>query len=167
MKLLGVIITDNLRWQQNTDFICQKARQKLWTLRRMKRMKMNSSHIWDVYTKEVRSHLELAVPVWHSGLKKHQSAQIERIQKSALRIILDDHYTTYEEVCSLYSVEQLEKRRLKLCLNFTKKDIKRDKSMFQKPTTTNTGSKPTLVKEFTCRTKSSLPYLSKLLNKCD
>ena len=171
MKLLGVIITDNLRWQQNTDFICQKARQKLWTLRRMKRMKMNSSHIWDVYTKEVRSHLELAVPVWHSGLTKHQSAQIERIQKSALRIILDDHYTTYEEVCSLYSVEQLEKRRLKLCLNFAKKDIKRDKSMFQKPTTTNTRSKPTLVKEFTCRTKrfekSSLPYLSKLLNKCD
>ena len=68
MKLLGVIVSDDLKWKKNTDFSCQKARQKLWTLRRMKRMNMDPSHIWDVYTKEVRSLLELAVPVWHSGL---------------------------------------------------------------------------------------------------
>ena len=34
-KLVGVMITDNLSWHKNTLYICQKARQKLWILRRM------------------------------------------------------------------------------------------------------------------------------------
>ena len=74
-------------------------------------MKLDSSHIWDVYTKEVRSLLELAVPVWHSGLTKHQSAQIERIHKTSLRIILDEEYATYEDVCTQFDIEYLELRR--------------------------------------------------------
>ena len=88
IKLVGVIISDDLKWQKSTDYICQRARGKLWTLRRMKKMNLDQAHIFDVFTKEVRSLLELAVPVWHSGLTKHQAAQIERGQKTALRIIL-------------------------------------------------------------------------------
>ena len=34
-KLLGVMISQDLKWNKNTDYICQKARQKLWSLRRM------------------------------------------------------------------------------------------------------------------------------------
>ena len=41
-----------------------------------------------VYIIEVRSLLELSVPVRHSGLTKHQSKNIERIQKIAFKIIL-------------------------------------------------------------------------------
>ena len=89
-KLVGVIISDDLKWQRNTDYICQRARTKLLTLRRLMKLNFYLLHILDVYTKEVRSLLELAVPVWHSGLNKLQSAQIERVQKTAFRIILGD-----------------------------------------------------------------------------
>ena len=60
----------------------------------MKKMNLGLSHISDVYIKEVRSLLELAVPVWRSGLTLHQVAQIERVQKTALRIISGDDYIT-------------------------------------------------------------------------
>ena len=142
---------------------------KLWTLRRLKKLNLDSYKFFDVYTKEVRSLLELAVPVWHSGLTKHQSAQIERIQKAALHIILDDSYISYEVACTLFGIEPLEYRREKLCIKFANKDIKRDQTIFTKTLlTTNTRRPRPKVREITCRTKryqkSSLPYLSKLLN---
>ena len=50
--------------------------------------------MYDVYTKEVRSMVELAVPVWHPGLTKNQSDDIERIQKVSFKIILQNQYST-------------------------------------------------------------------------
>ena len=88
MKIVGVILSENLSWFKNTQYICDKARQKLWILRRMLQYNLNTETMFDVYTKEVRSILELAVPVWHSGLTKKQSRDIERIQKIAFKIIL-------------------------------------------------------------------------------
>ena len=168
--MVGVVLSDDLKWQKNTDYICQRARQKLWTLRRMKKHNLDLFKIFDVYTKEVRSLLELGVPVWHSGLTKQQSAQIERIQKAALHIILEESYTTYDVACTIFGAEPLEYRREQLCINFAKKDVKRDATLFTKNTATvNTRTEKPRVREITCRTKryqkSSLPYLSKLLNK--
>ena len=61
--------------------------------------------------KEVRSLLELAVPVWHSALTKQQSKQIERIQKFALAIILEKDYTNHKVACTLLKVDPLYVRR--------------------------------------------------------
>jgi len=40
-----------------------------------------------VYISNMRSVLEYACPVWHPGLTKTQSNEIERVQKRCLRII--------------------------------------------------------------------------------
>ena len=79
--LLGVIITDDLKWKENTTFICLKARRKLWTLKRMKLLHLNEFELFDVYKKEIRSILEYAAPVWHSSITKKQISEIESIQK--------------------------------------------------------------------------------------
>ena len=117
-----------------------------------------------MYTKEVRSILELAVPAWHSGLTKQQSADIERVQKISFKLILGDQYENYINACNFFSTETLEQRRVKLCLKFASKNLKSENSLFIK----NTRQKAKLVKEFKCSTKrfqrSSLPYLTKLLN---
>ena len=117
----------------------------------------------------MRSLLELAVPVWHSGLTKQQSAQIERIQRTAFRIILDDESISYDVACTLFGAEPLEFRRVQLCINFAKKDVKKESTIFSTNNrTTNTRRPAKLVREIKCRTKryekSSLPYLAKLLN---
>ena len=38
MKLLGVIVTDNLKWYENTSSITKKAFCQMWIIRRLKNM---------------------------------------------------------------------------------------------------------------------------------
>ena len=170
VKLVGIILSNDLKWQKNTDFITKKAMKKLWILRRLKKMGLSRAFMIDAYIKEVRSTLEQSVPVWNSGLTKAQIISIERVQKTALYIILDRHYISYEVACALSGLEPLAMRREKLCLNFAKKNLKSNDSLFTRVTkNANTRSKNNLVMEYKCNTKrferSSLPYLSKLLNQ--
>ena len=46
-------------------------------LRRLKGLGANEEEILDVYQKQVRSVLELAVPVWQAGLTQQEVRQIE------------------------------------------------------------------------------------------
>ena len=143
--------------------------KKLWVLRRLKSYNIETEKLVDVYKKEVRSILEYAVPVWHSSITLNQSKQIERVQKQAFRIILGQDYVNYEIACTLLVMEPLYKRRIKLCIDFAKKEFKKDQNLFTKALNTKyTRSTPKLVQEFLCRTKryqnSSMPFLSKLLN---
>ena len=168
-KLVGVIVSEDLRWNKNTLYICQKARLKLWILRRMVKLDLDTDTLFDVYTKEMRSILELAVPVWHSGLTKQQAEDIERIQKIAFKIILGGKYVNFQLACKMLSAQTLEMRRIKLCLKFGKKNLKSENCLFTKITTNvNTRQKSDLVKEYKCNKgrfqKSSLPFLAKLIN---
>ena len=141
----------------------------MWVLRRMKNFKLDIEYLLDTYTKEIRSLLELAVPVWHSGLTVKQSRDIERVQKTALYIILGDSHLNYDVACTLAEIEPLNIRREQLCLKFAKKDVKKADSLFTKTETTMNTRTPNLVREPKCNTKrfqkSSIPYLAKLLNK--
>ena len=49
MKLVGVVISSDLRWEKNTQYICEKATQKLWTLRRMKLLNLDEDIVIDTY----------------------------------------------------------------------------------------------------------------------
>ena len=124
MKLVGVVISSDLRWVKNTQYICQKAMERMWVLRRMKTFNLDIELICDTYLKEIRSILELAVPVWHSGLTLKLSRDIERVQKVALIIILGENYLNYEVACTLMAIELLEIRRELLCIKFAMKTVK-------------------------------------------
>ena len=130
--MVGVVVTQNLRWQKNTEYICEKSRKKIWILRRMANLDLDLYSMFDVYTKEVRSLLELAVPVWHSGLTRKQSKNIERIQKISFRIILGPQYINYKQACKYLSTQTLEERRVKLCLKFARKNLKSENCLFKK-----------------------------------
>ena len=166
LKLVGVVLSQDLKWQKNTQYICEKAMKRMWTLRRMKSLNLDENLILDTYIKEIRSILELAVPVWHSGLTVKQVRDIERVQKTALFIILGDSFVNYEAACTLMAIETLSIRRKKLCLKFSEKDVKKENSIFYKnPVKTRSGDR---VIEPNCNygrfRKSSIPYLSRLLN---
>ena len=80
-KLLGLVLSDNLRWQKNTSHICEKARQKIWMLRRLVKLGLDRLSVFNAYSKEVRSLLELAVPVWHSTLTKARPTTLKGYKK--------------------------------------------------------------------------------------
>ena len=63
-KLLGIIIRDDLKWNSNTQCLSAKAYKRIWCLRRMKKLDIEPYIILDIYIKEIRSVLELAVAQW-------------------------------------------------------------------------------------------------------
>ena len=54
-KILGITIDDSLKWDSHVDQICEKARKRIWLLRRMMNVGLDYEIILDVYNKEIRS----------------------------------------------------------------------------------------------------------------
>ena len=101
--------------------MCKKGYARLWMLRRLKGLGATRKELLDVYQKQVRSVLELAVPVWHPAITQQERKQIEIIQKCAFYIILGSNYTCYSDALELLEIESLENRRSKICEKFAKK----------------------------------------------
>ena len=74
----------------------------------------------------IRSRLEFGSVVWHSSLTKTNENDLERVQKSALKLILKDEYRDYKNALKVLAVESLFERREKLCLKFAKKCLKNE-----------------------------------------
>ena len=177
-KLLGVVLRSDMKWYDNSDYICQKGYSRLWMLRRLKGLGASEVEMLDVYQKQVRSVLELAVPVWQAGLTQQEVKQIERVQRTALYIILGDKYTSYDQALDLLECDKLSDRRYKLCETFAKKSQKHPK--YQNWFCENKSTAPNVktrsekfiqkkifnpVKTRTSRYENSpLPYLTDVLN---
>ena len=71
--------------------------------------------------------MEQSCTVWHSGLTEENCQDLERIQKTALKIILSEEYKSYENALNILELEKLDERREILCLQFAKKCLKNEK----------------------------------------
>ena len=134
-------------------------------------MGANHADLLDVYFKQIRSILEYAVAVWHPALTGEDRQRIERVQKSALAIILGVNYKSYKLALKTLKLETLFTRRQNLCKKFARKSLKHAKfSKWFKPNekVTTTRQKPTKFCELVSRTerfqKSSIAFLTNLLN---
>ena len=171
-RLLGVMLQSNLKWNSNTSAIYKKAMNRMWLLRRMKVVKLDSEIILDYFMKEIRPLAEHAVPIWNSGLTKMQIKDLEKIQKVALYIIYGKSDMPYSQRCKLLGLKTLEERRLELCTNFAVKLFKsprRDEFFTLAPPGPNTRHSRVLVKENLTRTSIAFNaphnYLSRLINQ--
>ena len=180
-KLLGVVIRSDLKWYDNTNYICQKGYARLWMLRRLKGLGADVLEMVDVYEKQVRSVMEMAVPVWQPALTQQESTQIERVQRCAFYIIMGEDYASYAAALSILEIDSLEDRRIKLCENFARKSEKDPKFKNWYCLNNKPQPKPTFkmrsdatkiitkyhpVKTRTDRYRDSpLPYLTDILNR--
>ena len=170
-KLLGVILTSDLKWPANTKYIVERANKKLWILKRLKKLGADQEDLLDVYAKQVRSICEFAAPVWHSSLTGEDRLSIKGIQKSALHIILGQDYNSYRSALRMTGLDSLFERRRKLCKNFAKKSLKHPKfSKWFKPdpgnpkTRSETQKLCEVVAWHSRYEDSPLSYLTTLLN---
>ena len=51
-KILGVIISDDLKWTKNTEYITLKAMKRIWTIRRLKKLGLVDDFPIEVYKKK-------------------------------------------------------------------------------------------------------------------
>ena len=121
MKLLGLVVSNDLTWHANTEHLTKKAYGRLWSIKRLVNHGASLEDLIDVYSKQVRSILEFGVPVWNSSLTKGESLELERVQKAFHHIVLGNLYVNYDNAPAITGLETLQSRRLKLCVNFAKK----------------------------------------------
>ena len=138
-------------------------------------MQINTGNISDlklIYMSFIRSKLETSAVVWHSSLSDKNRRDLERVQKSAMKVILKNHYSTYEDALKILNIDTLDKRREILCKKFAKNCLKNEKMKKLFPIEKHQHSMKTRSQSFfkvnRARTsryqRSAIPYLQKLLN---
>ena len=172
-RLLGTIITDDLCWDQNISSIVKKANARMELLRRVAGFGTPVEDLKNIYILFVRSILEQSATVWHSSLTQENAEDLERVQRSALKIMLNDKYVSYTRSLAQLGLETLSDRREALCLNFALKCTKNEKLSHMFPLNQKNHDMETRHEErykvqfaHTNRLKNSpIIYMQKLLNQ--
>ena len=110
-----------MNWDQNTANLVKNANARMQLLRKIATFGTNHDELKDIYVLFIRSLLEQSATVWHSSLTEENRNDLERIQKTAVKIILGDRYRNYEQALLEIDLENLDDRRTSLCLTFAKK----------------------------------------------
>ena len=88
IKLLGTRITIDLRWNENTKMIVKSSNKRMQFLHRAAKFTNNVKDLKLIYMLQIRSKLEQSAVVWHSGLTQKNRMDLERVQKSALMLVM-------------------------------------------------------------------------------
>ena len=171
-KLLGVIVSDDLSWDKNTLSLVQRANARMRILHKLVAFDVPTSDLVLIYMLYIRSVLEQSCPVWHSSLTVENSQDLERVQKNALKIILQDEYLCYTDAMKTLGLQSLSERRDELCLRFAKSCVQNESTRDMFPLNSNTTHAETRNPEkfevFPTRTerfkRSAIPYMQRLLN---
>lgn len=115
-KLLGVVISSDLKWNSHVDYVHKKAAKRLYGLRLLQRNALPAEVLLSVYCTYIRPIVEYACEAWHFNLPQYLSDQIENIQKRALRIIFPA--LKYIDSMSRAKLTTLHERRSVLCNRF-------------------------------------------------
>ena len=74
-----------------------------------------------IYCLFVRSILEFNSTVWFATITEEEKGDLERVQKVACKILLNQRYESYSQALDILKLENLEIRRQKMALSFGKK----------------------------------------------
>jgi hypothetical protein len=170
-KLLGLNLTNQLSWQKNTESIVKRGNTRMIILQRLYNFDLPVDDMIEIYVSFIRSLLEYLCVVWHSSITMEESNAIERVQKTALKMILRDNYLDYQSALDLTGLSTLSERRKQLSLNFARKCLKSEESadlfpLNVKSVNTRPHEKYYVTPARTARlANSAIPYLQRLLNQ--
>ena len=172
-KLLGVILTSDLKWSKNTDYLVKKANARMELLRKMSSFSPPVRDLVHIYITYIRSILEQSCVLWHSSLTEEDSCNLERVQKNACRNILKDNYISYENAISVLQIPTLVQRRETLMYNFGKKCLflEQTKDLFplnqnaHDMVTRNTEKFQVIHAKTDRLRNSTIPYIQRVLNE--
>ena len=81
IKLLGQILTTDMRTNKNTNNICSKAYSRMWVLQRLKNLNCPREELIEVLKQQIFSVVEQAVPYWGPRITKAESQAIEQYEQ--------------------------------------------------------------------------------------
>jgi len=109
-KLLGMCIQSNLKWDTHINELISKASMRLYFLCSLRRAGVKPDKLQQYYVACIRSMIEYGAVLYHAGLTKKQSSELEAIQTRAEHII----YGRVEPPTS--AMESLSDRRTNACI---------------------------------------------------
>ncbi|KAI4871444.1 hypothetical protein NFI96_013072, partial [Prochilodus magdalenae] len=86
-RYLGVHLSNNLTWSNNTFSLVRKAHQRLYFLRRLRQAGLGSSVLTSFYRCVVESVLCSSINVWHGGCSAADRKALQRVVKAAQRSV--------------------------------------------------------------------------------
>ncbi|MCU7801407.1 MAG: reverse transcriptase family protein, partial [gamma proteobacterium symbiont of Lucinoma myriamae] len=112
VKLLGIDIDYQLKFDAHISNICRKAAQQLNVLRRIGKFlsKLNKMTIFYTF---ILSNFNYCPLAWHF-CSEANTIKLEKIQERALRFVYDDHSSSYEELLQKANIPTLHVRRLRV-----------------------------------------------------
>ena len=170
-RLLGVTLTNKLSFEKNTEKIVKNAYSRMVMLRKLSEFCVPIEDMLNIYVLYIRSAAEQSCVVWHSSLTEEGHTELERIQKVALRIILQDQYESYENALQLTKLQTLRTRRKALCLRFAQSCVKSENHKDMLPVNNKIVNTRPHEKYFVTPAKTSrlacsaIPYMQRLLNE--
>ena len=105
-KLLGVTIDAKLSFSKHIQDTCEGLAGRMYGMRELKRLGLNSQGLTLYYTANIRSVLTYACPVWGSLITDKDKETIRRIEGKAMRIINSD--ISYEQALCQYQVPAVD-----------------------------------------------------------
>ena len=126
-----------------------------------------------IYFSRIRCKLEQSAAVWSSSLTLKNINDLERVQKSAVRIINGKSYESYTATLKDLGIMRLSERRDKICLKFAKNSLRLENFMKLFPRQCNRHKMKTRQKNVYQVSKyygkrfemSAIPSMQRLLNK--
>ena len=109
VKLLGLNISSDLRWNCHVAEISKKVASRLYFLKQLKRANIHAKDLLIFYLTCIRPVTEYACPVFHKALPAYLSAELEQLQKCAMRIIFP--FVPYSDALHQDNLETLSRRR--------------------------------------------------------
>ena len=115
-KLLGLHVTDTLKWKEHVSSLCSRVAQRLHFLQQLKHAAMSSEDLLYYYQSVVRPVTEYACAVRHTSLTQEQTKLLGSIQKQALKIIFGGN--SDDLLRALDTMPSLAQRRCQLMEQF-------------------------------------------------
>ncbi len=87
LTFLGVIVSEDLSWSTNTASVVGKAQQRLYYLRKLKSAKIPKQLMVNFYNCAISGVLSYGFLVWFSSCTKAEQQALQRVVRTAGRII--------------------------------------------------------------------------------
>ena len=95
-KFLGVTVDSTLTFSQHVSQLLSKCNSQIFLMKQLKQMGMNSTGLLTFYKANLKPVISYACPTWYTFLAEKDRTELERLQKTATKIIFTD-IDCYEE----------------------------------------------------------------------
>ena len=114
-KILGITISNDLKWNDHIEQAIKKANKRLYFLVQLRRAGVGAESLIKFYSAVIRPVLEYGAQVFHHNLQDYLCEDLERVHKQALSIIIIAPDLPYQLCLDCFELESLSVRRERLC----------------------------------------------------